>query len=483
MRSNYRVNATTQFKVLSCDQLGEIQSATMEVLERTGVNIFDKEALELFRKAGAKVDGNRVRIPSHLVEWALKCAPSRVVLCDRNGRRRLFLEGHNSYFGPGPTNNFTIDVFTGERRKVRKEDNRRTGILVDALPNIDFAMDLGTPSDVTPTLADIHAFEALLSNTTKPITAWGFDVSGYQTIIDMCVAVAGSLEDLRQNPFVCLYSEPSSPLQHSEEAISKLLFMAGQALPAVYTPCVMAGGTAPATMAGTLVIANCECMVGVVASQLKREGAPIIVGGVVTIMDMGSTVFSYGAPELSLLQAGLTELAHYNGLPVFGTAGCTDSKGLDQQSAIEGALSIMMAAESGANLIHDVGYSEYGSTGSQLQMVMANDIIGYVKRVIRGIGVDQDTLAVNVIEAVGPGGHFLAEPHTLAHFRTETTSLDLVDRRRYDDWKARGELSMGDRVRERARQILETHKPEPLERAARAKIDQIIQDAENRAGK
>lgn len=478
MRSNYQVNAAVHFRVLSENQLEEIHYATLEVLEGTGVNVFDEEALDLFEKGGAFVDGNRVRIPSALVERALRTVPSRVVLYGRDGSPRMLLEDHKFHFGPGPTNNFTFDVFTKERRKPRKEDVARAAILCDALPNIDYAMDLGTPSDVTPELADVHAFEALLLNTTKPIVHWAFDVQGYRLMVEMAAAVAGSLEELEKRPFICLYSEPSSPLQHSREAISKLLFMAKNRLPTVYTPCVMAGATAPATMAGTIVMANSECLAGLVASQLACEGAPFIMGGVVSIMDMSSTILSYGAPELSLAQAGLTELGHYYRIPVFGTAGCTDAKTLEPQAAIEAALSIMLAAESGANLVHDVGYLEFASTGSEPLLVMTDEIIGMVKRITRGIEVNEETLAGDVTHQVGPGGHYLGEDHTFRHFRSETWMPGLIDRSRYEEWVTRGKKTMGERVIEKAQRLLLEHKPEPLPDDVVARVKSIVERAE-----
>jgi len=480
VRANYEVNQSVWCRILSEAQCEEIYYAALEVMERTGVDIYDPGTIEVLKKGGCWVDGKRVRFPSGLVEWAIRTAPSRVVLCDRDGNRKLFLEGKNVYYGPGPTNTFTRDPFTGERRRPVKQDAVWAGLCCDALPNIDYAMDLGTPTDVTPTLSDVHAYEALLLNTTKPIVHWGFDVEQYQDIVDMSIAIAGSLEELQKRPFLCLYSESSPPLQHSREAIAKAMFVAEKGLPLIYTPCTMAGATSPATMAGTIVITIVESLVGLVAAQLKRNGTPFIMGGLISIMDMSSTILAYGSPEFSLLAAGLANVAQFMKIPMFSTAGCTDSKCMDAQAGIESAFSILAAALSGANLVHDVGYSEYGATGSTEQMVMGDEVIGMVKRIMRGIEVNDEMLAVDVIDNVGPGGHFLGEAHTMSHFKTETWFPTLISRVRYDDWVASGSTTMGDRIKKKTQKIITEHKAKELPAGMVAKIKDVVAKAEKR---
>lgn len=481
MQSNYVANQSLRFQVLSREQQQELHLATLEVLESVGVNVFNEEALQLYRKAGAFVEGNRVRIPTRLVEWAVRTAPSRVVLCDRNGERKLFLEGNKTYFGPGPTNPFILDPDTGERRKVTKADVAKVATIVDYLPNVDFVMSLAMISDQTEVLADVHEVEAMLLNTTKPIVGWAFDVDGYETIIEMCIAVAGNLEELQKNPFICLYSEPTTPLLHSDAAMGKLLYMADKNLPLIYTPAPAAGSTAPATMAGALIVDLAECLSGLVAAQLKREGAPYITGGVISNMDMATTQYCYGSPEFNILHAALTELIHYNNLPSFGTAGCTDSKVLDQQAAAEVALNILMAALSGANLVHDLGFMESGISGSMELIVLDDEIVGMVKRMLRGIEVNEETKALDAIKNVGPGGHFLGEEHTFKHFKNEFWFPTLFNRQRFQQWSAEGGLTLGERLNQKVKQILAEHKPEPLPETVVAKIKAAVAAAEARA--
>jgi trimethylamine---corrinoid protein Co-methyltransferase len=477
MRSNYLTNSSLFFRVFTKEQCDEIHSATLEVLERVGVEFKYPKAQELLKKAGAYVNGSRVKIPPALVERSIRSAPSRVVLCDRESNRKIFLEGNNSYFGPGPTVNYTLDPFTGDRRLVEISDTRRASLVMDALPNIDYQMDFGTARDVKTEIADIHMFEAMLNNSTKPIVHWGFSAKNYKTMINMAIEITGSLQELQNYPFICLYSEPISPLTHDIDALEKTIFIAEHNLPCINTPAPLAGATAPATLAGTIVMANAECLSGLVLHQLVREGAPFIMGGVTTILDMSTTQICYGAPELNLLSAGMTNIAQYYKIPMFSTAGCSDSKCVDQQMGIDIATNCLMAALSGANLIHDVGFIESGISTSLLQLVICDEVISQVKQMVKGITVNKHTLAVDLIEKVGPGGNYITEEHTYENFKIDWWFPTIFNRRRYDFWIADGQPDLADLAREKLADILENHKPERLNRKVIDSIQKIVASA------
>lgn len=469
-RSNYITNSSLFFRVFTKEQCQEIHYATLEVLERTGVEVKLPAALELLKKAGAFVEDTRVKFPPALVERSIRSAPSRVVLCNREKERTMFLEGHRSYFGPGPTVNYTLDPFTGERRHPLISDTRRAAHVMDALPNIDYLMDFGTARDVKTERADIYMFEAMLTSSVKPVVHWGFNVANYKTMVDMAVEVAGSLEELQNYPFLCFYSEPISPLVHDVDALEKTMFMAEHRLPCINTPAPLSGATAPATLAGTVVVANAECLSGLVVHQLVSEGAPFIMGGVITILDMVTTQMSYAAPEFNLMSAALTNMAQFYKIPVFSTAGCSDSKCVDQQMGIDIATSCLMAALSGANLIHDVGYMESGITSSLLQLAMADEVIGQVRHMIKGIRVDEETLAVDVIDRVGPGGNFITDEHTYDHFKKQWWFPTLFNRGRYDHWVEEGSPDLAELARQKLKRIVEEHQPEPLDEKVQEKI-------------
>lgn len=474
MRSNYIINRTPQFKLLSEDQLKEIHLATLSVLEQTGVEVLEDESLELLKNAGADISGTRVCIPQHLVEEAIQSAPQKVTLWTRDGKKPMILEDHRTYYGTGSDCPNIIDPYTGERRKFTKQDIANAMKICDYLPNIDFVMSMGFISDVPPEVYDKHQFATMILNTVKPIIFTANDKSGLADIIEIAKIVVGSEEELVRKPILGLYAEPISPLRHPKTSLEKLLLAAEKRIPVVYTPAPMSGATAPVTLAGTLVSGNAELLSGLVIHQLKQKGAPFIYGGVFTIMDMATTIFSYAAPEFHLLHTAHTELAHYYKLPVFSTAGCSDSKTLDQQAGIEAGLSCLMTSLCGANLVHDVGYIEYGLTSSYEMLVMSDEIISMVKRIMRSIEINEDTLAVDLIGRIGPGGHFLTDDHTLKYFKKEHWRPNLFDRTKYEVWKTDGKKTLGDKLNTKVKQILETHTPEPVEKDLQEKISKII---------
>jgi len=481
MRVNYRENVTPCYQVLSEDQIEEILSGSLEVLERVGVKIHDEKAVELLKNEGAyTTDGLLVKIPPFMVKRALTTSPGRIVLAGRDGRRDVVLEKDRIYFGTGSDCPFFVDPYTGKRRKTVFDDVVNAARVSDALPNIDFFMSLGLVSDVPRKPYDRHQFLAMTLGTTKPLVITAVDGQGLTDQFEMACIVVGGRENFRQNPLFAIYAEPSSPLVHSKEAVEKVIIAAEEGIPIVYVPAPSAGGTAPVTLAGVLVEGLADTLTGLVISQLKSQGAPFIMGGVFTTLDMRTAVFSYGAPELLLLDAALTDISKKLGIPVFSTAGCSDAKELDQQAGLEAGLSILMAAQSGANLIHDVGYLESGLLGSLDMLVLSDEAISMVKRIMSGISVNQETLAVDVISRVGPGGHFLDDEHTISHFKKEIWIPGLIDRSNLEDWDKAGRKSMGDRARQRVHQILETHQAQPLEEKMVQELKAIIARADEK---
>jgi trimethylamine--corrinoid protein Co-methyltransferase len=444
------------------------------------VDVLAPEAQDLLREAGAKVDGTRVRIPPHLVEWAIRAAPPRVLLCDRKGTPAVYLEDNKGFFGTGSDTHNVIDPHTGHRRKAVKADVANVARTCDYLPNIDFVMCMGIASDVEASISDLHHFEAMVTNTTKPIvfTAWSLD--NLKDIVEMAEAVAGGAEALRFNPFVTLYGEPISPLQLAREGLEKMLYMAEKGLPQVYTPGINIGATAPVTLAAVLAQGNAEALAGLTIAQLKRAGAPVVYGGIGLFLDMRTTTLAYNAPEMYLSLAAWADMAHRYRLPVWSYAMHSDSKLFDEQAALEGAMATLIAALTGGNLIHDVGYIESGLTTSFEMLVLSDEIIAMVKRFMGGVEINEETLALDVIDEIGPGGHYLGTDHTYRHFR-EHWYPTLVDRGNYQSWVENGKTTLGQRVNEKVKTILETHTPEPLPEEAQKALSRIVEQAEKRA--
>jgi trimethylamine--corrinoid protein Co-methyltransferase len=481
MRANLQINATPQFRVLSDNQIEEVFGAALDVLERAGTRVLEGEGLALLREAGCQVsDGDLVHIPSWLVKDALNTAPSRVVVAGRDRGKRLRLEKNRFYFGTGSDCPSLVDPYSDEVRKYRFDDVYNAARISDALPNIDFHMSLGLTSGVLPQTYDRPQLLAMLKGTSKPLVITAVDKEGLADQYRMACEVLGGPEEFARAPLFVVYIEPSSPLTNSVEAVDKILYAAETGIPAIYTPCIMCGGTGPVTLAGTMVQALAEYLVGVVLAQLKRRGAGVIMGGVNSPMDMATSILSYGAPELALVGAAMTDVAKWLGVPMFSTAGCSDAKVLDQQAAIEATLSLTLAALSGANLIHDVGYLESGLLGSFDMLVMSDEVIGMAKRILRGVTVTPETLAVDVIEQVGPGGHYLTQEHTRQHFRSETWFPTLIDRQMRRAWEAGGRKTMADRVRAKVVHILEHHEPLPIPVETEDRLKELVAQAEER---
>jgi len=477
-KANVARRSSLGHRVLSDSQIKAIHEASLQILERTGVFIQSEAVRDLLADAGCTIRGDTVHIPSHLVEWAIDVAPSQFLLYDRNGQNPLRVGGHNTYFGLGPTLLNMLDPQTGTRRQFTKTDTQQAVRLVDALPNIDWAMAYGTISDHKPEHSDRHEFEAMVKNTSKPLVIWSYTAEGLKDIVDMASMVAGGQDKLIERPFIVSYSEPISPLTHDKTAGDKLLLAADYGIPIIHTPVSQGGASSPVTLAGELATINAENLSGLVISQLRKKGIPFAVGGVLSIMDMANAQLAYGAPELDLLMAAYMDIAHHYELPTWGTGGCTDSKLVDQQAAIEATLSVLFSALSGANLVHDVGYMESGGTGSLEMIGMVDEIIGQVKRIVGGIAIDEDRLGIEVVNEVGPGGNYLTTKHTMKYFKEEIWYPTLMDRQNIDKWKESGEKTMGDRIEEKVQNILSTHKPAPLPEDVIASLASVTEKLE-----
>ncbi|MGC8827370.1 MAG: trimethylamine methyltransferase family protein, partial [Anaerolineae bacterium] len=406
-----------------------------------------------------------------MVEDALRKAPHRVVLGTRDGQRTVLLEGDKVWFGPSLDCIDYLDPITEERRPFTSTDCAVTARVADALPNYDWVMTIGMAADVPADIADRVIAKQVLTNCEKPFVFCCKDVNSTRDIYEMAIAIAGSEEAFLRAPFIIHYSEPVSPLLHYDPAIEKLMYCAEKGIPLVYYPAPMAGGTAPATLAAVIVQGSAESLSGLVLAQLVRPGAPFIYGAFTTIMDMSTTIFSYGAPEMSLMAAAMAQLAQFYGLPFFGTAGCTDAKFPDPQAAAEAAFSCLSSALAGANLVHDSGWLDHGSVASPAYMVLVNEVLYMVRQFLKGLTVNEETLAVDLIDKVGPGGHYLNEEHTLRHFR-EVWYSELFDRAMLDQWKQKGGKRFEERLREAAQKAM-AHTPKPLPAEVLRELDRM----------
>jgi trimethylamine--corrinoid protein Co-methyltransferase len=445
---------------LSTEQCTTIHNASLEVLARTGVRLHLPEAVEMLRKAGAQVsEGNRVCIPASLVEKALSTAPKQIPIYDRHGEQAMLLGGRQNYYGSGSDCLYIVDHRTNQRRRALLQDVVEGARVGDALPNVDFIMSMFLPSDVDPHISDVLQMEVMLNNSSKPIIFVTNEFQGCVEAVAMAEAVAGGAEALSAKPFINCYINVTSGMVHNEESLQKLLFLSGKGLPAMYLPLVTAGMTGPVTLPGSMATLNAGTLVGVVLSQLKREGTPVIVPGCgLTIIDMRTMVNPYCSPD----GKGITHaMGRYYNLPNFGLGGGAESKLVDGQAAAEAALTLMSETLNGGNLIHDLGYLESGLSGSLAQLAICDEIVGWLKHYIAPVEVNAETLMLDLIDEKGPEGSFITHEHTLNHFR-EHWYPKLFERGNYSMWEKTGGKSLAERASELVEKILAAGIKNPL---------------------
>ncbi len=446
------------FHVLSEDQIEKITQTAFNILKNTGCKISHKGAIKLCEDAGAIIEGERVRVTQKIIDFALNYVPKGFSIYNRNGKKAMDVRGRNVYYGTSTASPNTKDPFTGEIRSTQIADIATAAKLTDALSNIDYAMPMGSAQDVPAIAADLHEFFAVVTNSIKPVIFNSYSPRGTQLIYKMAEQIAGGIDNLQEHPFLLAYPEPVSPLLFPYESVEKMFISVDLNLPFITASTVQPGATAPMTMAGAVAQLVAEGLMSIILAQLRNLGAPCILGGNYNIFDMKTALLSIAAPENSLGIIAQAEIAQSLGLPSWGLAGATDSKLIDSQAGLESAFSILLQSLGGLNLIHDVGYMDMAMVCSMEMLVLGDEIIGMVKHFLRGVEVNQDTLAEDLVAKVGPGGHFLEEKHTLRHFRKELWMPSLLTRNHYTKWVREGSKDLTSQILEKIKYFLDSHK-------------------------
>jgi len=461
------------------DTCEQIHMASMEILERVGVEVHDDQAREILGDHGAHIQGRRVKLPSVMVDEALRVTPPRLTLCDRHGDVAIRAWGYETAFGGGSDCLYVLDHRTGGRRKAVLGDVRDAVRLMDGLAEIDFVMSAFLPSDVDQQVYDRFQMDVMLNNTTKPIVFVTPDFEGCVTMVEMCEVAAGGQAAFRERPFATCYINVTSGLVANEEATQKCIYLAEKGLPMLYIPLNAGGVNSPATTAGCMATMNAGSLLGVVLAQLVRPGTPVALpgwnGGPYNLQTM------VGNYVLAAEQGVATSMGKFYDLPVFGLGGSTDSKVLDQQCAAEATLSLFTAHLNGANIVHDCGFMDAGMQGSLQLLAIDNDLIGFIRAATGVVNVTEETLALDVVEELGPSGDYLAHAHTYRHFR-EPYYSELADKRQYDDWLDQGGSTMEERAARQVDAILEKHEVEPLPEDVQQELGAIVERDLGRAG-
>jgi trimethylamine--corrinoid protein Co-methyltransferase len=474
-----------RLRVLNQEQMWTIHGAALEILSKTGFEMKHRGARKMLLDAGCSLSRNgRIRMPAHLAEDALKTAPKRIQLYDQCGDEAMDLVDENWYYGTGSDTIFTIDLHNGQRRRTTIEDTANFAHMIDGLENMDFAMSMSNPEDVPIDDIYVYVFVEMLKNSNKPIIFIADGGEDIAKMYDIACLVAGGEEKLQEKPFLLNYSEAISPLIFPQNVIEKLIFCAQKKVPICLPSGCNAGGGGPVTLAGALALGIAENLVGLVVHQLAGEGSPFLFAPNVSILDMQTSIISYGCPEWSLTQAALADMRdEIYGLPIWAFAGASDSKIMDAQAGAEAMFSILTAMQSRCNVIHDVGYLEFGTTSSLETLVMADELVAMSRFFTAGIPVNTDTLALDVIDRVALGGEqsiFLTQDHTLEHFRQAHFHPTLLDRNWHDSWKEADGQDLYGRCNVRAKKILANHVVEPKPAGLLGEIEEILEPSRKR---
>ena len=469
-----------RLKVLNKEQAWAIHTAALEILEKTGFKMEHAGVRKMLVEAGCQVEKDDwLTMPAYLAEDAIRSAPRVINLYDQKGNKTMPLVEGNFFYGTGSDTIFTVDVKTGERRRTRLADTGNFATLVDALPNMHFSMSMGNPEDVPIEEIYVHVFAEMVKKSNKPICFIADSGKDIRKIYDIACAVAGGEKQFQKKPFLLNYSEAISPLKFPANVMEKLVFCAEKKIPICLPSGSNAGSGAPVTLSGAMALGIAENLVGLVVHQLAGKGSPFLFAPNVSTLDMKSTVVCYGCTEWSLTQAALADMRdEIYDIPIWSYAGATDSKLLDAQAGAEGMMSIMTSMLSRCNVIHDVGYIESGHTSLLEMVTMADELVGMSRFFTEGIPVNDESLALDVIERVAKGSNdsiFLADPHTFRNFRTAHFLPDLMDRARFEHWSRDGGKDLQSRCTEKTRKILSTHQVAPKPDDVLNEIEAIVQ--------
>jgi len=412
----------------------KIADAALEILEKSGMAVYSKTAFSALVAAGAGADERtrRVRFPRRMIEDAVASNPSSVTLYSRDGENDVVLEGTRVHYGTGGTALYVLDPDTGNRRDAEVRDVILNARMVDALRNVHLHTINVFPHDVANTDdIDVNRFFHSLNHTAKHVMGGVYSLAGCKKVVEMARIIAGSAEALRQRPFVSFITLIISPFKIDDDYGEMACYLASQGLPVAVPTEPICGTTSPITLAGNVLTHVAETLGGIAMIQAIRKGGPGICGSVGSIPDLRTMDHLGGPIERAMINAAVAQVAQHFRLPLYSTGGTTDAKAVNIQAAYESAMSSLLVAMSGANYIHDAaGLMEADLTVSYEKLVIDNEILGMCQRVLRGIEVNDDTLAADLIIEKGPGRDFLVEKHTIDHMRGEFFMPELANRRK-----------------------------------------------------
>jgi len=451
--------STPTYAPLNESAIRRIADAALEVLAKSGMAVYSPTAFEALRTAGAQVDAESrmVRFPRSLVEDAIDSNPSSITLFSRNGQHDVVLERDRVHYSTGGTAIYVLDPDTGQRRPSTSKDVVLNARMVDALEHIHaFTINVFPNEIEQKDHIDANRFFHALDNTAKHVMGGIYSLNGCQDVVRMAQMIAGSAEALREKPFVSFITLIISPFKIDKDYGEMTCYLAKEGLPVVVPTEPICGTTSPITLAGSVLTHIAETLGGIALVQCINRGAPGICGSVGSITNLQTMDHLGGPIERAMINAAVAQMAQHFEVPLYSTGGTTDAKEVDIQAAYESAMSSLLVAMSGANYIHDIaGLMESDLTVSYEKLAMDNEILCMCQRVLRGIEVNDETLAAELMIEKGPGEDFMTEEHTLRHMRQEFFVPELANRQK------RGSMSPGDNALVRAKLLVKEIRSSP----------------------
>ena len=462
-----------------------MHAAALQILETTGMTYEDglDDTVQMLADHGAHLDREKknIQFPKDLVLEQVAKAPAEVVLYGQDPQHDLHLTDDRVCLGTGGTALTILDPETGVARPPTLKDLFDVSRLVDQLDNIHFLVKPCVTTDIGVEDYNVNWFYACLKATSKHVMSGVNDEKGFQDVVDMAAMIAGGLDKLQARPFISVITcFAISPLKLCTDSTLIMQAANRKRIPVALSSAPMAGSTSPLTMAGTLAQLHAEELAGITICQLTSPGAPLLYGGIPGLANLKTMGYSGGAVECGMLNAAIHQLSDHIKVPNYNSSGLSDSKLPDAQAGYEKAFTSLLAAMGGSNYIHhSAGMLESMLTIAHEQFVIDDEINGNCCKVLKGIDVDAEHLALEVIDAVGPGGNFMMAPHTMTHLRTEYFSGNGVsDRKSREKWAAEGSLDTRQRALEKARQLLANpnpvYIPEDIDQAIRAKFNILL---------
>jgi len=476
---SFGIERGVRFQILSDEDLDRIHWGTLHILEKVGVQVDSVACRKLLKDNGCEVDEKKriAKIPSHLVEEALSKKNTSITLAGRNSKFDAKLDMNHSYMTANGNGAVAVEFETGERRPSTKEDLAKSSRIIDYLQNIHIHWPMVSSTDQHPSVVHLHDLDASLNNTEKHVMyETGVTISDAKHLTEMGYVAAGGEKEYRRRPLTSCLQCTYAPLQHDAGVMDASLEFAKSGVPLVFFGMPQPGATGPATLVGSLVVGNAEVLSALTMTQLSTPGAAVIYGMGNAPLDMRTTVRAGGSPEHAISSAIATELAHWYGMPSCVGVSAT-AKIPGDQAILEYYTGCVGPLLAGADLMCGVGLLEDSSCLFLEQIVIDDEIVGAIARLIRGEWADDVTMALDVIEKVGVGKNFLAQKHTVQHMRSEFFMPNLIDRRSYDAWSSDGSKTLVQKAREKTKWILANHRVPALDNETQKKLEAVIEKA------